>query len=49
MTYTQLAKAIHALLPDATFGEDVDGQLIIFTKMKQANPSDDEDLVTFDD
>lgn len=47
-TYTQLVQVIGALLPDATFGEDSDGQLIIHT-LKAVSASDDDALVAFDE
>ena len=30
-TFTELVNKIHAILPDATFAEDNEGQLIIYT------------------
>jgi len=48
-TYTQLVQVIGALLPDATFGEDSDGQLIIHTALKAVSASDDDALVAFDE
>lgn len=45
MTYAQLVDAISTILPNATFDEDNDGQLIIYTDMKQVG-KDDEELVS---
>lgn len=48
MTFTQLEAAIRQFLPNASFGEDMDGQLIIYTDMSQTNPNDDEPLTAFE-
>lgn len=34
MTYDELVKAILAILPDATFGDDNGGQIVIYTDLK---------------
>ena len=33
MTLTELADMMYGILPEATFGEDNDGQLIIYTNL----------------
>jgi len=35
MTYKEFCDKIHAVLPDATIGEDNDGQLVIYTNLKE--------------
>lgn len=35
MTYAELVKSIEDILPGATFGEDNDGQLIIYTNKSE--------------
>jgi hypothetical protein len=46
-TYAELVAAIAAILPNASFGEDNDGQLVIYTDLKQSNKSDNEALESF--
>ncbi len=48
MTYSELVRAISAILPDATFGEDNEGQLVVYTNLQQTNPSDDAELKDFE-
>lgn len=33
MTYDELVKAVLGILPNATFGDDNDGQLVIYTDL----------------
>lgn len=44
MTYTELVNVITTALPDASFGEDNDGQLIVYTNKKQSSSKDDDPL-----
>lgn len=47
MTYIELADKIKEILPEATFDEDNDGQLIIYTDLMQKG-SDSDPLETFE-
>lgn len=47
LTFTQLVAAIIAVLPDATFDEDIEGQLIIYTNLKKTDANDDAPLSKF--
>ena len=46
-SYTQLAQMISKILPRASFGEDMDGQLLIYTDMCQTSMDDDSPLNDF--
>lgn len=46
MTYQQLVRAIAKILPNATLGEDNDGQLIVYTNLSEVENEDE--LVDFD-
>ena len=35
MTFAQLAAAIAAVCPEAAFDEDMEGQIVIYTNLKQ--------------
>lgn len=35
MTLDQLMKLVLRILPDATFDEDIDGQIVIYTDMEE--------------
>ena len=48
MTYTQLVQAISQILPECSFDEDLEGQIVIYTNLSQTSPSDNADLDTFD-
>lgn len=48
-TYSSLVAAIAAVLPNASFGEDNDGQLVVYTNLKQISGDDDAELVDMDD
>ena len=48
MTYTQLVQAISQILPECSFDEDLEGQIVIYTNLSQTSPSDNTDLDTFD-
>lgn len=49
MTYTELAKKILELLPEATFDMDGDGQIIIYTNLRQVVDYDDAELINFEE
>ena len=38
--YEDLVRAISEVLPEASFGEDNDGQLVIYTNMTEVRTSD---------
>lgn len=40
MTLLELSAQIIQILPNATYGEDNDGQLIIYTDLMQTGPDD---------
>ena len=44
MTYNELVAKIQAVLPEASFGEDLDGQVVIYTNLTQANKDDNATL-----
>jgi hypothetical protein len=44
MTYKELCDKIMAIIPTASFGEDNDGQIIIYTNMKGNNTLVDMDV-----
>lgn len=46
MDFAELHDRIIAVLPEATFGEDNDGQLVIYTNLME---TEDETLVSLDD
>ena len=46
MTLQELSEAIGAFLPNASFGDDLDGQLVIYTNLKF---DEDENLVDMDE
>ena len=46
-SYTQLVQAISAILPAASFGEDNEGQLLIYTNLVQTNKDDNFPLTEF--
>lgn len=45
MTLNELIKAIAPFLPELTFGEECDGQLIIYTNLRE---DDNGNLVRFE-
>jgi hypothetical protein len=47
MSYTQLVAAITTILPKASFGEDYDGQIVIYTDLEQRDTDDDMPLAPF--
>jgi hypothetical protein len=47
MTWEELIEEINKLLPGATFGDDNEGQIIIYTNLKVDH--DNEHLVDMDD
>lgn len=49
MTYVELAQAIAAILPNATFGEDNDGQIVVYTNLRQTESDDNAPLTEFED
>lgn len=46
MRYVELMKKIREIIPTAAFGEDDDGQIIIYTDL--AEMPDEDELVPFD-
>lgn len=48
MTNYELFKRVLEVLPNATFGEDMDGQIIIYTDMMIKPGDEDETLIPFD-
>lgn len=47
MTFNQLVAAIMAVCPEASFDEDLEGQIVIYTNLQQTNPDDDAPLESF--
>lgn len=45
MNFNQLAAEILKVLPNASFGEDNDGQIIVYTNLAQTNSDNDKPLV----
>ena len=48
MTYTQLVQAISQILPECSFDEDLEGQIVIYTNLSQTSPDDNDSLQTFE-
>ena len=48
MTYTQLVQAISQILPECSFDEDNEGQIVIYTNLSQTSPNDNDSLSNFE-
>jgi len=48
MTYTQLVQAISQILPECSFDEDLEGQIVIYTNLSQTSPNDNDKLDNFE-
>ena len=48
MTFNQLATEILKVCPQASFGDDNDGQIVIYTNKAQTDPDNDKPLTDFD-
>jgi hypothetical protein len=53
MTFNELMSAILAILPDATFYSDIDGEIVVSTNLRYATDSQDstgdEQLVSLEE
>jgi hypothetical protein len=48
LTYAELVAKIQTILPEASFGEDLEGQIIIHTNLTQPNKDDNAQLATLE-
>lgn len=46
MTLQELSNAIGAIIPNAEIGDDLDGQIVIYTGLKFANDIGGDDTLT---